>query len=125
MNVWRGETLLGAGAAAAGFNGRDRYNFREDIKAFVAGEAPEFDRISAVERMLEIFAVNLRTTAGWQKDLWEKLYPGSWDDFYRKSLLASSNSPGEWLVENDRIALTEKGLLFWDDAAMEILSWID
>lgn len=125
VNVWRGETLLGAGAAAAGFDGVDRYNFREDIKAFVAGEAPEFDRISAVERMLEIFAVNLRTTAGWQKDLWEKLYPGSWDDFYRKSLLASSNSPGEWLVEFDRIALTEKGLLFWDDAAMEILSWID
>ena len=125
VNVWRGETLLGAGAAAAGFNGWDRYNFREDIKSFTAGEAPEFDRISPRERMLEIFAVNLRTAAGWQKNEWEKIYPGSWEKLYKKSMKTSSAFPGQWLVENDRIALSGEGLLFWDDAAMEVLSWID
>lgn len=123
VNVWRGETLLGVGAAAAGFNGIDRYNFREDIKAFVAGEAPEFDCITPPERMLEIFAVNLRTVAGWQKKQWEKLYPGTWDKLYGKSMETASAVPGQWRVEKEHIALSGNGLLFWDDAAMEILSW--
>ena len=66
VNVWRGDTLLGAGAAAAGFNGIDRYNFTESIDDFIAGRTPEFDRITPNQRLLEIFAVNLRTVEGWQ-----------------------------------------------------------
>ena len=27
------------------------------------------------------------------------------------------------LLEENHIALTENGLLFWDDAAMDVLSW--
>ena len=123
VNVWQGETLLGAGAAAAGFNGLDRYNFKESVKDFIAGNAPKFDRIAAGERMMEIFAVNLRTVEGWRKNNWEKLYPGSWNDLYVKSLQRASTQPGVWLVEEEHIALTENGLLFWDDAAMDVLSW--
>ena len=123
VNVWRGDTLLGIGAAAAGFNGIDRYNFRESISDFIAGAAPEFDRIPASERMLEIFAVNLRTTAGWQKAIWEKLYPGSWEFFRKKSLQAAADAPEWWQADAENIALTEKGLLFWDDVASDILDW--
>ena len=123
VNVWQGETLLGVGAAAAGFNGVDRYNFKSDINAFTAGEAPEFDRISFREWMLEIFAVNLRTSAGWQKSVWEKLYPGTWDYFCEKCRQTAAAAPDAWKIDSETIALTGKGLLFWDDMAMEVLSF--
>ena len=123
VNVWRGGTLLGVGAAAAGFDGRDRYAFKEDIDAFTSGEEPVFDRITPLARMLEILAVNLRTTAGWQKDCWEKLYPGTWEKISQRAAVASSAVPENWIITPERIALSESGLLFWDDAAMQIIDW--
>ena len=123
INVWRGGTLLGVGAAASGFDGVDRYTYAADSESFVQGIPPEYDRINPIARMLELWAVNLRTAAGWQRSDWEKIYPGSWDKMYKASCLAAGNDPDWWQVEDDKIALTQEGLLFWDDAAMQVLDW--
>jgi oxygen-independent coproporphyrinogen-3 oxidase len=125
VNVWRGDTLLGIGAAAAGYNGRDRYTFEADVNKFIAGTAPEVDELDQVSRALEIFAVNLRTTSGWRRCEWEALYPGSWDKIVNLSKKTSSLHPQWWVVNADNIKLTVDGLLFWDDAAMDVLDWID
>ncbi|MBE6367284.1 MAG: coproporphyrinogen III oxidase family protein [Lentisphaerae bacterium] len=123
LNVWCGETLLGVGASAAGFDGCDRYTFPASVDGFIAGEAPEIDRVTPQLRMLEIFAVNLRTTAGWQKSVWDKLYPATWDTLLDFCCRQSRINPQWWQIRSDKIALSEDGLLFWDDAAMEIIDW--
>lgn len=123
VNVWRGGTLLGVGASAAGFDGIDRYTYCADTEAFIAGAEPEIDRITPVQRKLEIFAVNLRTSRGWKKCDWENIYPGSWEKMYLCCRRAAAENPAWWRVEKDNIALTEAGLLFWDDAAGEVLDW--
>ena len=123
VDVWQGGTLLGIGAAAAGFDGIDRYTYPESVEAFIAGCEPEFDRISPQMRMLEIWAVNLRTARGWDRVLWEKLYPGTWDELEFASKTAARENPRWWQIENNHIALTADGMLFWDDAAMQILDW--
>ena len=123
VDVWQGGTLLGIGAAAAGFDGIDRYTYPESVEAFIAGCEPEFDRISPKMRMLEIWAVNLRTARGWNRTDWEKLYPGTWDELEFASKTAARENPRWWQIENNHIALTADGMLFWDDAAMQILDW--
>ena len=123
VNVWLGGTLLGIGAGAAGFDGKDRYTEIADIDAFIAGEGAEIDRISPILRMLEIFAVNLRTSRGWMKSDWEKLYSGSWHYLHELCAGQAGAEPEKWIVERDHIALSKQGLLFWDDVAMEILDW--
>ena len=58
-----------------------------------------------------------------QKNIWEKLYPATWDKMYKKCVNCAAENPAWWCLENDHIALTQAGLLFWDDAAMDVLSW--
>ena len=36
---------------------------------------------------------------------------------------AAGNDPDWWQLGDDKIALTQTGLLFWDDAAMQVLDW--
>lgn len=123
MNVWSGDTLLGVGPAAAGFDGVDRFCYCESVEDFIRGAAPEKDVISEKLRMLEIWAVNLRTVRGWSRELWEDRYPGSWGKMYDLSQAAARQEPAWWQISADTIALTDAGLLFWDDAAMQILCW--
>ena len=122
-NVWQGDNLLGIGAAASGFNGRDRYTFDGNIDSFLRGEAPEIDRIPPQLRMLEIFAVNLRTVDGWEKSRWEKLYANCWQPMLELCRSASGKNPQWWHITDDEIKLQEAGLLFWDDVAAEVLDW--
>ena len=42
---------------------------------------------------------------------------------YKMCKNCAAENPAWWCLENDHIALTQAGLLFWDDAAMDVLSW--
>lgn len=123
QNVWRGGLLRGFGPSAAGFDGIDRRSEVADLEDWLNGKAPETDHISAAERLNEIFAVNLRTTAGWRKSDWQAL-PGSdpWEDRLNRSGDISSLYPGCFEITADTIKLTRKGLSFWDTIAEELLS---
>lgn len=122
-NVWRGAALLGAGAAAAGFDGIDRYTFQPDMDGFIQGTAPEKDHIPERLRKLEIFAVNLRTTDGWTQSLWENVDKESWNILQKLCREEAGKNPHQWHIDNKVIKLKEDGLLFWDDIAGEIIGW--
>jgi coproporphyrinogen III oxidase-like Fe-S oxidoreductase len=123
VNVWLGDTLLGVGASASGYNGIDRYTFVPDIEDFISKGSFNVDHTGKNLRMLEIFAVNLRTSAGWNKSQWDAVYPGCWDKMQLLSKRAAEKNPAWWRVEDKFVNLTSEGLLFWDDIAMDVLDW--
>lgn len=120
-NVWQGDTLLGAGASAASFDGKDRWTQVSDIELFMRGEAPEMDIIAHDQRMMEIFVVNLRTVKGWNRVQWEKKFPDSWDIMLKKAEDAAKLYSGCWFIDQEHILLSEKGLLFWNEISTEFL----
>lgn len=113
LNVWRGRTYLGVGAAAASFDGRDRFMQVEDLNRFLDGEPPEYDRIPQEKRSREIFAFNLRTVRGWEGSDAEKYLP-----FAAESIRLH---PEFWTVAPGVLRLTPLGLDFWDTVAAECL----
>lgn len=124
VNVWRGGLLRGFGPAAAGFDGRDRMIETPSLENWLAGAPPELDRIPHEQRLAEIFAVNLRTVAGWTPELWQKV-PGAdrWES--RSAVVAKlmRDLPGSWWKFTPNcIKLSEEGLCFWNDIAEAMLT---
>ena len=122
LNVWRGEKLAGFGPSAADFDGRSRHIEPASLDAWLNGTAPETDEIPWAQRLNEIFAVNLRTVAGWEKARWEAL-PGAdrWEERLKIAEKVEKICPGMLTIAPKRIKLSETGLLFWNDVAQEIL----
>ena len=123
VGVWRGETLAGFGPAAAGFDGTDRRCEVSDLGHWLAGAPPEFDRIPRDARLAEIFAVNLRTVAGWTPELWSRVHGAdSWER--RSAVVAKSaeNMPKKWWkISPECIKLSAEGLCFWNTVAEALL----
>ena len=123
VNVWRGGLLRGFGPSAAGFDGTDRQSEVPSVEDWLAGAFPEVDHISVPERLNEIFAVNLRTVAGWKSQDWLAVpHHDSWQE--RLSLAGDVEKiyPGCFEITADSVKLTRKGLSFWDTIAEELLS---
>ena len=73
-------------------------------------------------RLNEIFAVNLRTVAGWDHDLWSAV-PNA-DDWSNRLEIAAETAekfPGCLQISDRRIRLTDRGLLYWNDIASDLL----
>lgn len=120
-NVWKGETLLGIGAAAASFDGIDRWTQQYDTDAFLRGEEPEYDRIDTELRCMEIFAVNLRTVNGWHRDEWEKNFSLSWEFMLQKVKNIAKLYNDCFVIGENFVRLDDKGLQFWNEIASELL----
>lgn len=122
VNVWRGGLLTGFGPAAAGFDGKNRRIEPASLTGWLRGDQPELDAIPAGARRNEIFAVNLRTTAGWTPELWAKVPDADpWESRLRIARDAARETLPEWFdISPERITLSDSGLLFWNSVA-EIL----
>ena len=122
VNVWRGGVLRGFGAGGAGFDGVNRYKYSDSIEDFLAGVPPVADEIKLDQRIEEIFAVNLRTVAGWTPKWWSQvMVADSWETRSRKSKKIAGIFPGCMDIADDSIKLTDRGLKFWDNIAEEFL----
>ena len=122
-NVWRGGLLTGLGPGACGFDGVDRRQ-NPPLDPWLRGEGPERDVITHAARLNEIFAVNLRTAAGWTPALWRQV-PGA--DPWEKRLALFRRTAGKFdakwfLISNERLALTGDGMMFWNTVAGEIIT---
>lgn len=121
INIWQGGKLIGLGPSASSFDGINRYTNSSSIRKWLNDEDIEFDIITQEARMNEIFAVNLRTVAGWNKNDFEKIYPNKFEFFRKKCLQLQNDYPKLLEVTTGKIYLTSQGLLFWDEIFMEFL----
>ena len=122
-NVWRGGLLAGVGPGACGFDGTDRWR-NPLLEPWLRGEAPERDAIFPAARLNEIFAVNLRTAAGWTEALWRQV-PKADPWSARQAIFraaAASFDPSWFRISDERLALTGKGMMFWNSVAGEIIA---
>lgn len=118
QNIWHGETYLGLGPAASGFDGIDRFTETPSLARWLAGEPPERDPIPRPARLREIFIMGLRTVRGWAPGEFQRV-TGEPPDFPE---LADARNAG--LIEADGaggIRPTAKGLAFWNDLAERLL----
>ena len=121
VNVWKGGILQGFGPAAASFDGHQRYRQQENVTSWLHGAPPEWDMIPEDARRREIFAVNLRTVAGWKKRDFLAL-PGAVEEEWQTFLQTLAPfSPLYCTIVSDEVKLTDRGLLFWDSIASELL----
>ena len=120
-SVWKGGLLRGFGPAAASYDGARRYRQAESVTGWLENAPPEVDDIAPDARRREIFAVGLRTVAGWRETEFLALpgaSPAEWDAFAR----TLGKFPAELReLEPEKLRLTEQGLLFWDTIAAELL----
>ena len=120
-NVWQGGLLCGFGPSAAGFDGRIRTIEPDSLDKWLRGEAPETDEISAVARLNEIFAVNLRTVDGWTQEAWAQVPDAdAWESRIETAKKLQKIFPEALHLEPRRIKLTEYGILFWNMIAQEL-----
>jgi coproporphyrinogen dehydrogenase len=117
--VWHGEPYLGLGPGASSFDGSRRWTEVADLRRWLGGEPPEMDVIPAESRLREIFVMGLRTVRGWRSGEFELRTRRSWS-FMIPQIQRLWNAG---LLECGRgsIRASEKGLLFWDEIAMELL----
>ena len=118
QNIWHGETYLGLGPAACSFDGKDRCTQPASVRDWLSGKNPELDRIADDLRQVEMLMMGLRTVRGWKPREFElaagiapeALRPHQIDSLRRKKMM-----------KKHEIALTRRGLDFWNDAALELL----
>ncbi len=117
-NIWHGETYLGLGPAACSFDGRDRFTQVSSIRDWLAGAPPEVDRISDDARRAEMLMMGLRTVRGWAAGEFERA-AGISPEKLRPAQIASLRR--KKMMKLGSMALTRRGLDFWNDAALELL----
>jgi oxygen-independent coproporphyrinogen-3 oxidase len=124
VKVWRGGLLRGFGPAAAGFNGTDRMTEVSSLESWLSEAPPEVDRIPRDRRLAEIFAVNLRTVAGWTPELWTQVpHADTWEARLAVAAQLTRKLPESWWkISPERIKLSDEGLCFWNNAAEEVLT---
>jgi len=124
LAVWRGGLLRGFGPSASGFDGAVRRTEPPSLAGWLRRETPAADVIAPPARLAEIFAINLRTASGWTPSRWRRV-PGA--DPWEARLAAAESAAAVtkrsfWRLSAERIALTGRGLLFWDSVAEALLA---
>lgn len=135
FNIWFGEKYLGLGPAASSFDGKTRWT-QQNLDHWLNGTPPEIDNLPYHKRLVEIFIMGLRTTIGWTVEINGKnvfmnspysspleLSKQDWISLEEK--LITLNQAELITTEKNnhktRISSTQKGLLFWNELATELL----
>lgn len=122
--VWRGSRLYGFGPSAASYDGSMRYTQVADLPLWLAGAPLAEDRLPDKARRREIAVVQLRTTEGWTRERYLAL-PGAtlaeWRELIAEAIALKPILPDVIHADDERLHLTNEGVLFWDAAASELL----
>ena len=118
--IWHGGTYLGCGPAASSFDGSLRWTNPPSIALWFDHKPPEKDFLPPEERAAEILALGFRTLAGWTWDSFTKT-TGFDALALRGTALQKLEKLGLVCMNNQGATPTQKGLLFNDDLAMELI----
>lgn len=119
VNVWNGETYLGAGPSACSFDGTDRSMQVADFDVWLAGAEPIVDTVDRLTRRREILMTGLRTVKGWTSEKYRSATGSCWDDTL--AILNELQQDGLLELNADHCKATLKGLAFWDEIAERLL----
>lgn len=125
-SYWRGKSYVGFGPSAHSFDGKRRWwnvrDVNQYIKKIESGESPVAgsEELNKEQLMFERLFLALRTSYGLEIPSFEKEFDLKFSDHYKSQLEkveGLSVSHNEELItwDNDRLSLTEKGLLFADE----------
>ncbi|MBR5231045.1 MAG: radical SAM family heme chaperone HemW [Clostridia bacterium] len=109
VNCWRYHPYLGFGSAAHSFYGGERRANPSDMDAYLAGEAPETERISEEDAMFEYVMLGLRLTRGISLRAFEERFHSSFDSVYGERLQEAFKD-GRLVREGDHIRLSVHGM---------------
>ncbi len=138
LDTWYGGQYIGFGPTASSFDGKKRWT-QAKLKEWLENKEPELDYLNKLNRTIEIFITGLRTVKGWKiinKENENEIILDSvfhhnlsfktieWSKIFNKLIYLSEINllniknigKGEMLI-----SATAKGLLFWDEIALEIL----
>ena len=123
---WAGSSYVGFGPSAHSFDGNRRWwnvrDVNQYIKKIESGESPiaGSEKLNKEQLMFERLFLALRTSYGLAIPSFEKEFKLKFSDHYKSQLekvegLSISQDEDLITYTNDRLSLTEKGLLFADE----------
>lgn len=107
QKYWRGDSYVGFGAAACGYDGEKRYKNNESVKEYIRGAAREVETLSPQDKIEECIMLSLRTRDGVNLDRLKAL---GYDLMSEKSAEISR------LIERQLIRIDGRYLTLTDDA---------
>ena len=125
-SYWRGKSYVGFGPSAHSFDGKRRWWNVRDVNQYIkkidSGESPVAgsEELNKEQLMFEQLFLALRTSYGLEISSFEKEFNLKFSDHYKSQLeriegLSVSQNKELITWDNDRLSLTEKGLLFADE----------
>ena len=109
VNCWRREDYLGFGCAAHSLWQNERRANPRGLDAYLAGEAPEIQRLSPEEAMFESMMLGLRLTAGVEEaDFARRHGHALWEVYGEK--LRPALEDGRLARKNGAVFLTRRGM---------------
>lgn len=125
-SYWRGKSYVGFGPSAHSFDGKRRWWNVRDVNQYIkkidSGESPVAgsEELNKEQLMFERLFLSLRTSYGLEIPSFEKEFNLKFSDHYKSQLekiegLSVSQNKELITWDNDRLSLTEKGLLFADE----------
>ena len=137
LDTWFGGNYLGLGPTASSFDGKTRWT-QPKLGEWLQDKKLEFDHLTTDKRIIEIFIMGLRTGRGWtavnkgnEYILLISQFPHNlslkitdWKTILIK--LSNLNKAGLIKIDNingneTQISPTDKGLLFWNEIALELI----
>lgn len=120
VNCWQYQPYLGFGCAAHSFFGMQRRANSSDLNAYLHGEAPQTEHISAEDGMFEFVMLGLRLTQGIEESAFEAQFGLPLWQKYGKQLQPALDD-GRLIRQNGRIYLSTHGMDVMNSVLVDLL----
>ncbi|NLC31703.1 MAG: radical SAM family heme chaperone HemW [Clostridiales bacterium] len=122
LNCWKRADYLGFGSAAHSLVGGDtRKSNPADIKDYLAGEAPEIQRLTLKEQMFESLMLGLRMQKGLKLDDFLQMHGENFDQVFGAAAKNSVNQGLAEYTQDGYFRLTRQGMDVMNSVLIEFM----